>query len=168
MPVDGSTLRTSDTWLFAWSRPDGTLINQRAARSENGEVAMNLALDPREDGGWSVSGKLRGKDVDYAIDEDAPVSELGQLLAVRALLGDAGTDTASLPMWVPTADPSQLLNAEVTIDPRGRNEGFGQLNVGPIAILAQFESNGSLRYGTMEAGPAKITLERIWTRGELF
>ena len=168
MPVDGSTLKISDTWLFAWSRPDGTIINQRAAKSENGELAMNLALDPLEDGGWSVSGNFRGKDIEYELDAAAPMSELGQFLTVRDLLDDTGRDSASLPLWLPSADPSQFMNAEVAIDAGGREQGFGQLTIGPIAILAQFEKNGSLRYGTMAAGAAKITQERIWVRGELF
>ena len=168
MPVDGSTLKTSDTWLFAWSRPDGTLINQRSAKSENGELAMNLALDPLEQGGWSVSGNVRGKDVAYEIDAAAPMSELGQFLTVRNLLSDTERDAASLPMWVPAADPSQFVETRVAIDPSGRDQGFGQLTVGPIEILAQFEKNGSLRYGTMAAGAAKITQERIWVSGKLF
>ncbi len=168
MPIDGATLRTSDTWLFAWSRPDGTLINQRAAKSVNGELAMSLALDPLEDGGWSVSGNYRGKNIEYELDAAAPMSALGQLLAVRDLLGDTERQTASLPMWIPSADPSQFMEAEVTIDAGGREQGFGQFTVGPIAILAQFETNGSLRYGTMTAGAAKITHERVWARGELF
>ena len=168
MPIDGSTLKISDTWLLSWSRPDGTLINQRAAKSENGELAMNLALDPIEDGGWTVSGNFRGKDIAYEIDAAAPISELGQFLVVRDLLGDTDRDSASLPMWMPSADPIQFMNAEVTIDPNGREEGFGQLTVGPIALLAQFEPNGSLRYGTTSAGATKITHERIWARGELF
>ncbi|NNC65584.1 MAG: hypothetical protein HKN84_12420 [Gammaproteobacteria bacterium] len=96
------------------------------------------------------------------------MSELGQLLTVRNLLSDTERDAASLPMWVPAADPSQFMEAKVAIDPSGRDQGFGQLTVGPIEILAQFEKNGSLRYGTMAAGPAEITQERIWFRGELF
>ena len=168
MPVDGSTVKISDTWAFAWSRPDGTLINQRAARSEDGELAMNLALDPLGDGGWSVSGYLRGKDVAYELDAAAPVSELGQFLLVRELLGDTDRTAASLPMWLPWADPGRFMNADLAIDPDGREQGFGQLTVGPIAILAQFEKNGSLRYGTMTTGAAKITHERVWARGELF
>lgn len=168
MPIDGSTLRTSDTWLFAWSRPDGTLINQRAAKSENGELAMSLALDPLEDGSWSVSGNYKGKNIEYEIDAAVPMSALGQLLAVKDLLGDTERETASLPMWIPSADPSQFIEAEVTIDPSGREQGFGQFTVGPIAILAQFEKTGSLLYGTRQAGAAKITQERIWAQGELF
>ncbi len=168
IPVDGSTLKISDTWAFAWSRPDGTLINQRAARSEDGELAMNLSLDPLPHGGWSVSGFLRGKDIVYELDAAAPVSELGQLLTVKDLLSDTDRTTATLPMWLPWADPSRFMNADLAIDADGREQGFGQVTVGPIAILAQFEKNGSLRYGTMTAGAAKITHERVWARGELF
>ena len=168
MPIDGSTLRISDTWLFAWSRPDGTIINQRAAKSENGELAMSLALDPLDAGGWSVSGHLEGKDVAYEIDAAAPLSELGQFLTVRDLLDDTDRNIAESPMWFPSADPTRFMNAEVAIDPNGRDQGFGQFSVGPIEILAQFDTNGSLRYGTMAAGAARITQERVWVSGELF
>ena len=168
MPIDGSTLNVSDTWRFGWSRPDGTIINQRAAKSEDGRLAMDLSLDRLKDGSWSVSGSFRGKDIGVEIEGAAPMSELGQILTARELLADAGRKSAPLTIWLPSADPSQFLTAEVAIDPSGREQGFGQLTVGPIAILAQFDENGSLRHGTMAAGAAEITLERIWLRGELF
>jgi len=168
MPIDGSTLTVSDTWRSGWSRPDGTIINQRAAKSENGQLAMDLALDPLKDGGWAVSGSFGGKDVEYEIEATTPMSELGQFLTAKDLLADTERNSATLTVWLPSADPSQFLTAAVAINPSGRAQGFGQLTVGPIEILAQFDENGSLRYGTMTAGPAEITHERIWVRGELF
>ena len=115
-----------------------------------------------------MSGSFRGKDVEYVIDAAAPMSELGQFLTVKDLLNDTDRNATSLPIWIPSADPSQFMTADVAIDPNGREQGFGQLTVGPLALLAEFDQDGSLRYGTMAAGAAKITHERIWVRGELF
>jgi len=165
MPVDGSTLSTSDTWYSGWSRPDGTLINQRVAKSENGEVTMNLALDPLEDGVWLVSGTLQGKEIDQEINGTAePVSELGQMLTVQALMADPSRKLANLSVWVPAADPTQFLQAEVALDPKGR-DGRGRLTMGPLSIAAQFDPSGSLVTGALQAGAAEMVLDRIWIRG---
>lgn len=162
MPVDGKTLTTSDAWYFGWSRPDGTLINQQVAKSENGELAMSLALDPLEGGAWWVSGTLQGKEIDQEIDgAAAPVSELGQMLAVQDLMADSQRQSATVSVWVPAADPTQFLEAEVALDPEGR----GRLTMGSLSIAAEFDPSGSLLTGALQAGAAEMVLERIWVRG---
>ncbi len=166
VPVDGVTLSVSDTWYSGYSRPDGTLINQQVAKSENGELTMNVALAPREDGNWSVSGMLQGKEISQQLNGAvAPVSELGQMMAVQALMADAQRDVTTLDVWVPAADPTQFLQAEVALDPAAREEGRGRLTMGPLTMLAQFDSSGSLLTAGMQAGSTRMELERIWVRG---
>ena len=167
MPVDGSTLSVSDTWYASWSTPDGELINQRAVKSENGELMMNLSLDPLDDGNWSVSGTLQGKAIEHELDgSEAPMSELGQMLAVQRLMADQSRKSASISVWVPAADPTQFLQAEVALDPKSA-DGRGRLTIGPLSIAAQFDQSGSLMTGALQAGAAEIILDRIWVSGRL-
>jgi hypothetical protein len=166
VPVDGTTLSISDTWYSGFSRPDGTLINQQVAKSENGELTMNIALEPQGGGAWSVSGLLQGKEISQELNGAVrPVSELGQMMAVEALLADAQREVTTLDVWVPAADPTQFLQAQVALDPAGRDEGRGRLTMGPLTMSARFDRSGSLLNAGMQAGAAQMELERIWVRG---
>lgn len=168
IPVDGATLQTSDTWYVSFSRPDGTLINQQLAKTENGELAMNLSLAPNEEGDWSVSGTFQGKEITGEIDgAEQPMSELGQMLAVRDLMADPERQSATLSVWAPEADPTRFLEADVELDPVRRTDGHGHLKLGALDIAAQFDDSGSLRSGAMQAGATEITLERVWVGGHL-
>ena len=167
MPVDGSTLAVADTWHSSWSTPEGELINQRAEKSENGELTMNLSLDPLDDGNWSVSGTLQGKAIDYQVDGAmAPMSELGQMLTVQRLMADPSRKSANISVWVPAADPTRFLQAEVALDPKSA-DGRGRLVMGPLNISAQFDQSGSLMTGTVQAGAAEVVMDRIWVSGRL-
>lgn len=166
MPVDSATLTVSDTWHLGYSRPDGRLINQHVAASENGELTMQLALEPTEPGRWRVSGTFQGKEISHELAAAAhPMSELGQMLAVRNLLADHGRDRVELDVWVPSADPTQFMETEVAFESSGREHGLGELTMGPLAIAAEFDRAGSLLHGRIDAGPSQMFLERVWARG---
>lgn len=166
IPVDGSTLSTSDTWHSSFSRADGTLINQVTAKSENGALTMRLSLDPLDNGDWLVSGIFQGKEINEEISGAAqPMSEIGQMRAVQSLLADAERSSVTLDVWVPDADPTQFLQAGVSLDADRRDDGYGNLTLGPLAIVAQFDVTGSLMSGRMRAGAAEMLLERVLANG---
>jgi hypothetical protein len=166
VPVDSSNLTVSDTWYVAYSRPDGTLINQHVAQSQNGELAMQLSLSPTDAGDWIVAGTLQGKEIDHQFGADLrPMSDLGQMLAVQDLLADGADGRRILPVWVPSADPTQFLDAEVALVPDGRNQGRATLAMGPLTIAAEFDPFGSLRHGRVQAGASEFILERVWVQG---
>lgn len=166
IPVDGSTLSTTDTWRSGFSRPDGTLINQSVATSENGELTMQLSLAPMEDGSWYVSGTYHGKTIERELEAGArPVSEIGQMMAVQQLFNDVERDDVAMDVWIPQADPTQFLSAGVAMAADGRAEGLGQLTLGPMSIDAEFDPSGSLRSGHMQAGVMSVELDRVWVEG---
>ncbi|HSN72894.1 MAG TPA: hypothetical protein VLT59_15365 [Steroidobacteraceae bacterium] len=168
LPVDNANLQSSDTWQVVYSRPDGTLINQTLAKSENGELTMQLSLDPEGGDLWFVSGTLQGKEFEREVAATArPMSELGQMLAVRALIADPDELLATLTIWAPEADPTRFLDAVVELDAMARGEGRGVLRLGALAIAAQFEPSGSMLAGAMQVGSAEITMERVWANGSL-
>jgi hypothetical protein len=166
VPVDSATLTVSDTWYVAYSRPDGTLINQHVAQSQNGDLTMQLSLGPTEDGLWLVSGSLQGKEISHEFGADAePISELGQMFAVQELLASEDHDSRSLQVWVPSADPTQFLDAQVALVPGGREQGRADLSMGPLTVAAEFDRFGSLRHGRVQTGPSEMIMERVWVNG---
>lgn len=168
IPVNGSTLSTSDTWHSSFSRADGSLINQISAKSENGALTMQLSLDPLEDGSWLVSGTFQGKEISEEIAEPArPISEVGQMYAVRDLVADDSRSNVTLDVWVPDADPTRFLEASVAMVSGKGKELDGTLMLGPLAIAATFDKSGSLLNGRMQAGQVEMVLERVWVDGAL-
>lgn len=166
VPVDSATLTVSDAWYVAFSTPDGRLINQHAVQSENGELTMQLSLEPQGGGNWMVAGLFQGKEINHELSSVAePISEIGQMAAVRDLLADGDRDKVELNVWVPSADPIQFMEARVAIESSGHENGVGELVMGPLSIAAQFDSTGSLLSGRIDAGPAEMFLERVWVRG---
>lgn len=168
IPVDNSTLHVSDTWRSSFSRPDGSLINQVVAKSENGALTMNLELGFTGEGSWLVSGTVQGKEISYEIDGAVqPMSELGQMLVVNELLSSSERSQASMDVWVPDADPSRFLPAGVVLDAQQGESGHGTLTIGPMAIAARFDHTGSLLNGSMQAGAAELRMERVWAAGKV-
>lgn len=166
LPLDSSTVSTSDGWTMEYSRPDGTIINQLTAESENGELTTNLELSRNEVGTWVVSGTFQGKEIEGEIDSDAePLSELGQMNAVARLIEDDDRDADTFAAWVPQADPLSFIDGTVRMS--GDGEGGGAIEIGPIEVNANFDRIGSLRQGSMAAGAVTIAIDRIWQRGEL-
>lgn len=166
IPVDNSTLHVSDTWRSSFSRPDGSLINQVVAKSENGALTMNLELGSTGEGSWLVRGTVQGKEISYEIDGTAqPMSELGQMLVVNDLLASDERDEASMDVWLPDADPSRFLPAGVVLDAERGGNGHALLTIGPMSIAAQFDRSGSLLNGSMQAGAAELRMERVWVAG---
>jgi hypothetical protein len=162
IPVDGQTLNITDTWRSTFSRPDGTLINQNVASSENGELTMQLSLAPTAEGAWRVSGTYHGKEIARELDGSAqPVSEIGQMMAVQELFASKDRSNVDMPIWIPAADPTRFLTAGVALD----DDGGGNLTLGPMTIAAQFDRTGSMRSGRIQAGVASIEVDRVWVDG---
>ena len=94
-----------------------------------------------------------------------PVSEIGQMRAVQHLLTDSEKSSVTMNVWIPAADPTRFLEAGVSMGADGRDEGFGTLTLGPMAIAAQFDQAGSLLNGRLDAGATQMVMERVWADG---
>lgn len=168
LPIDAVTLTISDSRQIAYSRPDGSLISEHVAVSENGELTMQLSLTAAEPEQWTVAGRMQGKEIEHRFGAGVePLSELGQMRAVRALLADPDRDRLTLPTWIPAADPTQFVDAEVILSPDGRDQGHASLAMGPLSVTARFDDAGSMVDGRIQSGPAEVVIERVWARGSL-
>lgn len=167
LPVDGSTLNVSDAWTVAYTRPDGSLINQVNAATENGELVTNLNLARGEDGAWLVSGTFQGKEVAGEMDADAePLADIAQMHAVAELFEDDERDSISFLAWVPDADPLNFMTAAATLDADSK-DGSGAITLGPINLDTLFDQNGSVRQASMNLGGVTMTIDRVRQQGEL-
>ena len=80
-------------------------------------------------------------------------------------MADTETSNVTMEVWIPAADPTRFMAADVSMAPDDRDEGRGTLTLGPMAIAAQFDASGSLLNGSLDAGPAQMVMERIWADG---
>ncbi len=166
IPVDASTLMTSDGITISYATPDGELINSISVAVQNGEIVSNLSLQRNDTGAWVSGGILQGKEIETELDGAiAPASELRLLTTARELF--AGSETSvTLDMWVPAADPTRFLQSTLTRDD-AEVAGQGKITLGPISYLGHFDENGNMTDAVVSIGPMTIDAERIWSAGNL-
>ena len=166
LPVDAATVTTSDSYTISFSAPDGELLSAYEISVENGEIASNMALSRNDDGNWTSSGSLQGKELAYEIDGALqPTSEWQQLAMARNLFAGDDTSVSAL-IWIPGVDPTQLLQASMTRDD-AEVERQAIMTVGPLSYVGRFDESGNLHTANMSVGPVRIDIERIWSRGSL-
>jgi len=170
IPVDATTLSTSDSTSVAYSTPEGQLINALNSGAENGELVIDLELRPpesREDGeGWQVVGDFQGKPLDVLIESSSVLlSDLGQVLATAELQRNVDQNSVTITAWMPDVDPTNLLPVEIVLDPADRNSGHMQ--VGGIDMQVQLDRSGNMVSGKGAVGPATVAIERVWERGQI-
>ena len=164
MPVDSSTLMTSDGITITYTKPDGELINTLNVSVENGEIVSNLSLRRNEADAWISGGTLQGKEIAIELDGAiSPASELRLLTTARDLF--AGTETsATLDVWVPSADPTQFLQTTLTRDD-SEIKGRANVTLGPMSYDGTFDEYGNMEDAVMSMGPIQINIERVWSKG---
>jgi hypothetical protein len=166
IPVDPTTITTSDSYTVTFASPDGELINAHEIGVENGEITSNMTLQRNDAGTWISAGTLQGKDLEFEIDGALqPASEWRQMAIARNLF--AGDETsASLLVWTPSIDPTRFLDAGMTRDD-AEVQRQAILTLGPISYTGRFDTSGNLENADMAIGPMTLRIERIWSQGSL-
>lgn len=164
IPVDASTIVTSDGITISYTRPDGELINSIDVAVQNGEVVSNLSLQRNDAGAWISGGVLQGKEIETELDGAlSPTSELRLITTARDLFAGPAT-SVTLDVWVPSADPTQFLQTTFTRDD-AEVERQANVTLGPISYIGQFDEYGNLADAVMSIGPMTINVNRIWSAG---
>jgi hypothetical protein len=123
-----------------------------------------MKLERNMDGDWLSSGIFQGKEIAQVLDgSQQPISEIGQMQIIKSLFEGEATE-ALFPLWISNADPTRFLEGKLL---RGKAERQGTLVLGPMEFDANFDENGSLTGASMDMGPAKMSIDRVWARGEL-
>jgi hypothetical protein len=168
IPLDAETLEANDSTGIELARPDGTLIQQVYVESNDGELVTHLKLDPTSGGAWRVSGTFQTRPLEMEIARGRPTSFVGETLAARMVATSPVGAAVKLQRWVPAADPTQILEQTLTLDRRVDGEGFAvRLEVaGTLADLV-FDPSGLVASGAVLAGPERVRVERVFSRGQL-
>ncbi len=168
MPVDASTVMTSDSTSVTLEDPAGVVDSAVEIAVENGEITRDLDLwrDEEKDFNWAVSGTLQGKEIAAEIDGDLkPAGALRQLEMAREVFAEGGNSVDAL-VWIPSADPTRFLTATMTRDD-AETAQQAILQLGPLSYVGRFDDDGNMYDATMSIGPIKIGMERIWSHGSL-
>jgi hypothetical protein len=170
IPVDAATFQSSDTYGVEFVRRDGTLINQAHVESVNGELATQLALDPKPDGSWRVHGTFQTKPIDAHIDAAHPVgSWLGEVLSVRREIAQQGVGgEVVMVRWMPDADPTRFLEERIAIRERAPGDRFRTtLSVAGLEAEGLADRAGTTASGSVDLGHIQMRFERIFADGRL-
>jgi hypothetical protein len=168
VPMGPAQLRASDSLSRELSRPDGTLLRQTAAGTQNGEEEDRLDLDPDPAGGWTVRGRFAGKPFHARIASDAPVrSTLGEALALRdAVAAHATGGSVRLWRWMPGADPAAFTELSVRILDRRPDGSFdAAAMLGELEISSVVDASGALLSQEADFGHVQSRSQRVFTRG---
>ncbi len=168
MPVDRSTMMTSDSTSISREDPTGTLASASDFTVENDEWAreLHLARDPEKDNDWAVSGTSQGKEIAVTIDGSLePAGVLRQLEMARDVFAEGATSVDAA-VWMPSIDPTTFMPTTMTRDD-AETERQAQLQMGPIGYTGLFDEDGNMYEADISIGPVTISIERIWSRGSL-
>ena len=168
VPGSSGEPQTFDSVTTAWVRPAGELINLKKVSVNNGEIEMNLDLNPAEDTGWVVSGKFKSKDVKATLPAAAPSTWVSQtnlrreLLARESPIGAEAVRTD----WL-AANPGEFTSTTVKVlSAIDANTYLVKETFGPASMdLTVDRRTGQSSYGTMEMGPVKVKATRVLVRG---
>ena len=170
VPVDGQTLSASDELMIQWVRPDGSLINAMQIESENGQIATQLKLDPRDDGSWAVSGTFKSKPLSAEVPPSEPSTMLSDVILLRSKLAERNPvgSVMKVQTWLPGVDPSKLLAQELKVLRAIDDDKFvAKLEMGGIVADLVVERDGSTLAGKLTMGPMKMEIERVFADGAI-
>lgn len=163
IPVDASSVATSDSLSTSWSRADGSLINGQEYSIENGKLASEFSISFSEES-WRVEGQLQGKPVSGKLEYTGwLLSGLGSYLETE-LLAQADKASERFYMWTPEADPLSAL--EVTLSKIESADANFKLDMGALVMEFQAKELGIFERGTLSRGPLKMELELIHLHGQ--
>ena len=165
--VGPGLLQAIDETDVTQMRKDGTMISAVAAAYENDEANSSLELQPGGSG-WQVSGTFKGKEISASW-PDQPDTWLDEVRQVRKRLREPESAGASITtnQWLPSIDPTKLLESSNTIQGPAEN---GLFAVSGTVAGMQIDSKVDPRTGspvvmTMQMGPVSMTVERIFSDG---
>jgi hypothetical protein len=170
LPVGGETLSASDELMIQWVRPDGSLINALQIESDNGQIATQLKLDPRDDGSWSVSGTFKSKPLTVEVPPGAPSTMLSDVIQLRSKMTQQNPvgSVMKVETWLPGVDPSKLLAQELKILRAIDDDRFvAKLEMGGIVADIVVDRSGNTLAGKLTMGPMKMEIEQVFADGAI-
>jgi hypothetical protein len=168
IPVDESTLATTDSYEVEFSRPDGTMINKIGIEVENQELITELQFGPVDANSWAVSGMFQGKQIESRIPRNETLlSYVGQTWALRDAITEVGVGaTVALKTWT-ASDPTRLVDSVATIHAERSDGDFdASFRLGAMRVDGVVDRSGLMLRGHMQMGHVLVELERVFADGE--
>ncbi len=168
VPTGQATLMATDSYEVQWSTPGGRLTREISGSGVNGQLERRLVLDQAGDGGWTVSGKFKSKDLKTTLEPKVLPSALGEMLLLRQFVAGAGAgDRKDYWDWSASADPSAYTVVKVQVRERTAAGVATRVDMGSEVLDVIFDDSGSARLATMDLGGVGLELRRIHVQGSL-
>ena len=166
IPTGADDMLVSYKTRVEWARPDGSLIN--ASVSDVDLEAESTRLDLRqEDGIWQVRGHFKGKELNTPLKGgpwiDTLLTEYRRVR--RELIPHGDQRVVRLAQWVPSADPTGVLQAtfEVTPDEPLRYT----MTAGPIVSTGNRSAEGFVDSSVVDLGANPLHTKVLYRSGDL-
>jgi len=170
IPRTAAETMTHDGYDVIYEKENGELVTGSYAEATSGELTLSIALEQTPEGGYRVSGKYQGKEIDSrlnpAVDPVGPHYQLIEL--VRAANPDDGKPRPlSIDAYVPSASPLQTLAVEAK--PTGQRIGglpeYALLFAG-MEATSVVDAHGQQAV-TLQMGPLELQLNRVYYNGRI-
>ena len=170
IPRTATETMAHDGYDVIYENDGGELISGTYAEATSGELTLSIALEQAPDGGYRVSGKFQGKEVDARLDPATdPAGPYHQLMElVSAANPEEGEPRPlSIDAYVPAASPLQTLAVEAR--PTGqRIDGLPEYELlfAGMNATSVVDAHGQ-RAVTLQMGPLEMQLNRVYLDAQI-
>jgi hypothetical protein len=163
-----NNVTSQDSVSKEWIDSDAGMINALHIVGQDGELATDLKLNPR-DGEWLVEGTLQGKAVSARLEKGSqPGTWVAQALGVRKLLASpqAVGGEHSILMWA-SANPGKLTDGRTKVLAKiGDTHYHALAKIGTLSADVTLDSiSGMPSAAEIRIGAQKMKIERVYVSG---
>lgn len=165
VPRSQSDWLTTDQLSVTLAAKDGTVTRKRGLLWSNGEVEKDVTLERKKAGTYAYQGTVQGKALQGELktrDGKDLASDLLQARRIKQVLLSGKKAELRLEDYLPEANPVAL--TPVTMQ---KLPGPGRVSawVGTLQLEGTFDADGVSQKSSMQAGPATIVQERLFSEG---
>ncbi len=165
LPVDESTVASTDARVRSWSRADGTLINAYQYAVENSELSSSMGISMPDDK-WVLEGEIQSKAISSELAFTGElISNFGAYLETQKLAASDKT-SANYYTWNADADPTQATATE--LQKNGTENGLLKLTANVIGFKVNYTVDEAfiMQNAEMKMGPMDFHISPLYVSGK--
>ena len=165
LPVDESTVASTDARVRSWSRADGTLINAYQYAVENSELSSSMGISMPDDK-WVLEGEIQSKAISSELAFTGElISNFGAYLETQKLAASDKT-SANYYTWNADADPTQATETE--LQKNGTENGLLKLTADVIGFKVNYTVDEAfiMQNAEMKMGPMDFHILPLYVSGK--
>lgn len=171
IPNGPGTVVAQDSTQVHFIQPDGSLINAVHIQSTNGELDVDLSLSLNDEDQWFVEGQFKGKELKAVMPGGRePASPVSQILLRRKLLSMSDAVGQERTGWTWLAqNPAEFSEWRLKVTGKSDNgQATVQESVAGLTVdMLVTSATGMAISGSMPIGPQTLSLQTIFTEGQL-